>query len=96
MSRMAKKKSHYKMGEYQFSITEDEAIVLFEFFARFENKEKLYFVHPAEYIALMKISAQIDKTTSVMFKKNYVELLEEARARIADGFESDFPEIERE
>ena len=84
------------MAEYKLTISEDEAVVLFEFFERFEEKEKLYFVHPAEYIALMKISAQIDKTTAAMFKKNYAEILFEARERIAKGFESDFPEIEKE
>ena len=82
--------------EYELKITEDEAIVLFEFFERFGEKERLYFVHPAEYIALMKLSAQIDKTTAVMFKPNYGELLQNAREKIAEGFESDFPKIEKE
>lgn len=84
------------MKKYQLTITEDQAIVLFEFFERFGDKERLYFVHAAEYIALMKVSAQIDKATSVMFNKNYGELLKEARERIAGDFESDFPEIEKE
>ena len=53
----------------------------------------MYFVHPAEYVALMKVSAQIDKGTSAMFKNDYAKLLYEARERIAEGFESDFPEI---
>lgn len=84
------------MDEINIKISEDEAIVLFEFFERFGDKGRLYFVHPAEYIALMKISAQIDKSTSAMFSKNYAEILSEARERIAVGFESDFPEIEDE
>ncbi len=84
------------MDEFQITITEDQALVLFEFFARFEDKERLYFVHPAEYLALMKIAGQIDKTTSAMFKTSYGELLKEAKDRIAGGFESDFPEIEKE
>ncbi len=82
--------------EYKLTISEDEAIVLFEFFERFDDKERLYFVHHAEYIALMKISGQICKTTSAMFKENYGEMLNEARERIAGGFESDFPKIEKE
>jgi TPP-dependent pyruvate/acetoin dehydrogenase alpha subunit len=77
-------------------ISEDEGIVLFEFFERFGDKKRLYFVHPAEYIALMKISAQIDKGTSAMFGKNYAERLHETRERIAEGYESDFPELEEE
>ena len=77
-------------------LTDDEVVVLFEFFERFEEKERLYFVHPAEHIALMKVSAQIDKSTSAMFSERYGEILKEARERIAEGFESDFPEIEKE
>lgn len=84
------------MAEYNLTISEDEAVLLFEFFERFEERERLYFVHPAEYIALMKISAQVDKTTAAMFKKNYGEILFDARERLAEGFESDFPEIEKE
>jgi hypothetical protein len=84
------------MSEINLQITEDAAIVLFEFFERFKEKERLYFVHPAEYIALMKISAQIDKSTSAMFSSQYGKLLYEARERIAEGFESDFPVLEKE
>ncbi len=83
-------------NEIALKISEDIAIVLFEFFERFGDKGRLYFVHPAEYLALMKISGQIDKNTSVMFSDEYGKLLQEARERIADGFESDFPEIEKE
>lgn len=77
-------------------ISEDDAIVLFEFFERFDEKEKLYFVHPAEYISLMKIVEQIDKCTSAMFKDDYRDLLQKARERIAEGFKGNFPEIEKE
>ncbi|HEX8367791.1 MAG TPA: hypothetical protein VF604_04420 [Pyrinomonadaceae bacterium] len=49
------------MREINLQISEDAAMVLFEFFARFGDKGRLYFVHPAEYLALMKIAGQIDK-----------------------------------
>ena len=84
------------MSKISIEISEDEAIVLFEFFERFGDKEELYFVHPAEYISVMKISAQIDKSTSAMFDKNYGEILKESRKRIADGFEKGFPEFKEE
>jgi hypothetical protein len=84
------------MAEYEIKISEDEAVVLFEFFERFDDKNRLYFVHPAEYIALAKISAQICKTTAAMFDENYSEILAEARNRIAKGYKSDFPELEEE
>jgi hypothetical protein len=84
------------MSKINIEISADDAIVLFEFFERFEEKEELYFVDPAEYISLMKISAQIDQSTSAMFDHNYGEILKKSRIRIADGFESDFPEIREE
>ena len=79
------------MSGYTLNITEDEALVLFEFFHRFGESDKLEFTHPAEYIALMKVSAQIDKTTPAVFDPDYESLLENARRRIADGFEGDVP-----
>jgi len=85
-----------KTDRINLYISEDDALILFDFFERFDEKKKLYFVHPAEYISLMKISEQIDKKTSVVFKSNYGELLQEARERVAQGFESDFPTIEKE
>ena len=79
------------MRKYTLQISEDEAIVLFEFFARFDDTDELVFKHPAEYLALMKLSGQIDKTTSAMLKPEYETLLKEAQDRIADGFEGEVP-----
>jgi len=79
------------MSEYSLTLTEDEALVLFEYFARFADSDDLSFRHVAEYLALQRIAAQIDRTTSAMFKADYEELLKAARARIADGFEGDVP-----
>ena len=84
------------VDEINLKISEDDAVVLFEFFERFDEKEKLYFVRPAEYISLVKIVGQIDKSTSAMLKSDYRDLLEKARERIAECFEGSFPEIEKE
>lgn len=84
------------MNKIKLEISEDDAIVLFEFFERFGKKEDLYFVHPAEYISLMKVSAQIDKSTAAMLDENYKEILEHSREKVAEGFESDFPVIREE
>lgn len=84
------------VGEVNLKISKDDAIVLFEFFERFDEKERFYFVHPAEYISIMKISGQIDKGASMVFRSDYRELLQRARERIAEGFEGNFPEIEKE
>jgi hypothetical protein len=79
------------MEQVHIMISEDEALVLFEFLERFENTENLSFIHPAEYVALMKISAQIDKEIAAMFKSDYSTLLESARQRVAEGFEGETP-----
>ena len=83
------------MTEYTIKLNEDEAIVLFEYFNRFDDTDSLAFEHVAEYLALQKLSGQIDKTTAAMFKLNYKELLEQARSRIADGFEGDVPGLKK-
>lgn len=84
------------MTEYNIKISEDEAVVLFEFFERFDDTDELYFVHPAEYISLQHVAGQICKTTSAMFRKDYGTILDEARARLTDGYESDFPPLRPE
>jgi hypothetical protein len=79
------------MITYTLSLSEDEALVLFEFFSRFDDTGRLEFTHPAEYIALQHLAGQIDVTTAAMFKADYEILLEQARSRVADGFEGDVP-----
>jgi hypothetical protein len=74
-----------------FELTEDEALVLFEYFERFDETEDLSFLHPAEYLALQRIAGQVCKATSGMFKQNYGELVAAARGRIAAGFEGRVP-----
>jgi hypothetical protein len=79
------------MNDYALNITEDEAVVLFEFFHRFDESDKLEFTHSAEYIALMKIAGQIDRTSPAFFDQEYESLLGSARQRIAEGFEGEVP-----
>ncbi|MEJ7862227.1 MAG: hypothetical protein WKF90_11415 [Pyrinomonadaceae bacterium] len=61
-----------------------------------DEKARLYFVHPSEYISLMKISRQVDKSISATFKSDFGKLLQEARERTAKGFECNFPVLEKE
>ena len=77
-------------------LTNDEAIVLFEFFARFQESEpcRLRIANNAEFVALSRISAQLDKALVEPFDTRYVELLEEARERIAAGYEGLAPGVE--
>ena len=84
------------MNQYTLTITEDEALVLFEFFERLGKTDRLEFLHPAECIAFMRISSQIDKTTSAMFQPNYDTLLADARSRIVEGFDGEVPGMKKE
>ena len=71
----------------------DEALVLFEFFQRFDGTGSLMFEHAAEYLALMRISAQIDKATPLPFDPDYSDKLSVARARVSRGFEGEVPNL---
>jgi len=79
------------MSEYTLKSSEDEALVLFDYFSRFDETHDLSFRHPGEYIALQRLANQIDKTTSTMFESDYMQLLATARERVADGFEGLVP-----
>ncbi|XDD45218.1 hypothetical protein AB3N60_10870 [Leptospira sp. WS39.C2] len=78
------------MKKYFLEISEDEALVLFEFFSRYRETDSLTFKNPAEYISFQRLSGQIDRTTSAMFKSNYEEILLNAQNRISNGFEGLF------
>ena len=75
------------------ALSRDEALVLFEFFARFDEKNGFTMRNHAEYLALMRISAQLDKALVEPFKPNYVELLNAARERLAAGYEGNAPGV---
>jgi len=79
------------MAPYSLAISEDEALVLGEYFHRFDDTGDLSFRHPAEYLALQRIAGQVDATTPAFFSKNYDELLQAARTRLAAGFEGEVP-----
>ena len=77
------------MSGHNLNLTQDEALVLVEFFERFDATDKLEFLHPAELIAFQRISAQIDRATPAIFDPAYHSLLAAARLRISAGYEHD-------
>lgn len=79
------------MKNYTLEISEDEALVLFDFFARFDETDDLKIENPAEYAALARLSAQIDKTTAAMFDPAYETLLADARRRLSDRVGNTWP-----
>lgn len=78
----------------EIRLTQDEALVLCEFFARFQASNRLRLNNNAEFIALSRISAQIDRVLVQPFQPDYVELLEAARQRLSDGFEGVAPGVD--
>ena len=73
------------------TLSHDQALVLFEFFARFQDTDRLEFAHAAEYLAICRVSAQLDKALVEPFAPEYAKLLAGARARVAAGHEGAYP-----
>ncbi|CAN5291190.1 hypothetical protein BH11PSE11_BH11PSE11_08390 [soil metagenome] len=82
------------MTDLKLTLNRDEALGLAEFFARYEETGRLVFKHPAEYLSLVKLSAQIDKSVPEFFDPNYKQILEKAKERVAAGFEGKVPGME--
>ena len=79
------------MKSHVVRLSEDEALVLAEYFNRFDETDSLAFAHPAEYLALQQVAAQIDKASSLIFDADYAAHLAAARERLADGYEGEVP-----
>jgi hypothetical protein len=79
--------------DIHLSLSHDEALVLFGFFARFNDDDGFALRHNAEFVAFMKISAQIDKSLVEPFKLEYLDLLQAARERVAAGYERKAPGV---
>ncbi len=75
------------------TLSHDEALVLFEFFSRFDDSDDFTLRHTAEYLAFMRMSAQLDKSLVEPFQPQYQDLLRAARDRIAAGYEGKAPGV---
>ncbi len=68
-------------------LTRDEALVLFEFLARFDESQALKIVDQAEERALWNLHCLLQKQLVEPFKSDYKALLELARNRLRDSGE---------
>jgi hypothetical protein len=85
---------HGRMSEnITITLSHDEALVLLEFFCRFEDKDDSTLRHNAEYLAFARISAQLDKSLVEMFDPKYNELVRAAQERLAAGYEGRAPGV---
>jgi hypothetical protein len=74
-----------RSGEVTLSLTEDEALVLFEFLARINEAERPgLFEDQAEQRALWNLAAALEKKLIAPLRPDYSELLQRARARLRD------------
>lgn len=78
----------------KLSLTQDQALVLFEFFARFQESNRLRLLNNAEFVALSAVAAQIESSLVQPFDHRYGELLAEAQARLGAGYEGLAPGVE--
>ena len=79
------------------TLSHDEALVLLEFFSRFSDDDDDFTLrHNAEYLAFMRISAQLDKALVEPFQPQYRELLRAARDRSAAGYEGQAPGVQND
>lgn len=73
------------MGDtIKLELTKDEAIVLFDWLKRFNEKDDYDFEDQAEERVLWDIEALLEKSLVVPFDSDYSKLLIEARNRIRD------------
>ena len=66
-------------------LTPEQAIVLFDFLARFCEQDQLAIEHPAEERVLLAISARLDKALVSPFRSDYAALLAQAREAVASA-----------
>lgn len=66
----------------KIELNADEALVLFEWIMRFSDRGTYPVEHEAEELVLWQIEAQLETTLVEPFEPNYVQLVEQARARI--------------
>ena len=72
-------------NDISIKFSKDEALVLFEFFSRFNTEEhKDIFQDQAEEKTLWIIEGQLEKILVEPFMPNYQDIIQEARNRIRD------------
>jgi len=73
--------------EIQISLTDDEALVLFEFLSRFSETDSLTIEDQAEERILWNLCCDLESVLVEPFKEDYANILAQARQNIRDKFE---------
>ena len=69
------------------TLTRDEAIVFFDWLARFNKEEGRRFEDQAEQRVLWNLEASLESTLVEPFKPDYDQILAAARSRVRDSTE---------
>ena len=75
-----------KDNQLNIGLTRDEAIVLFDFLGRFNEKDDdSHFEDQAEQRVLWDIECILEKKLAEPFQENYMQILELARKNVRDN-----------
>jgi hypothetical protein len=66
-------------------LTADEALVLFDWLARFNQSDKSTFEDTAEQRVLFDLESKLESSLALAFEPNYKGLLADARDRLRDA-----------
>jgi hypothetical protein len=70
------------LGTMKLELTDDQALVLFEWLARLDERDAFPVEDPAEQQVLWCLHGQLEKALSQPFRTDYRELVAQARARV--------------
>jgi len=71
----------------KLELTHDKALVLYDWLARFNQRDSADFADQAEERVLFDLEAILEKTLVAPLQSNYAELLARARANVRDACE---------
>lgn len=71
-------------GQIGIELSEDEALVLFDWLARFNERKDVDFADPAERRILWDIESSLESLLIQPFSEDYALLLAEARSRLVN------------
>jgi hypothetical protein len=67
------------------TLTEDEALVLFEAMERFDESANRHLFSEAEWVAIWRLTGQLESQNAVIFSPEYTKLIEAAKSRLTDS-----------
>ena len=69
----------------KLELTGDEALVLYEWLTRFNQRDDVEFADQAEKRVLFDLEAMLEKVLVVPLQSDYAETLSQARSNVRDG-----------